>query len=113
MYVKGRIRYAPTILFSNKLNDWKTIPISSRILSMLFFLVFVVGSYTMVSRRNQQQAESNAELKNAYVRDGVEQYDAFFSTSTDGYIPVKTKKDYSDNLNDFKEDIAILKKYLK
>ena len=64
------------------------------VLSMLFFLVFVVGSYTMVSRRNQQQAESNAELKNAYVRDGVEQYDAFFSTSTDGYIPVKTKKDY-------------------
>ena len=64
------------------------------VLSMLFFLVFVVGSYTMVSRRNQQQAESNAELKNTYVRDGEEQYDALLTTSTDGYIPIKTKKDY-------------------
>jgi len=33
--------------------------------------------------------------------------------SDNSIITVETKKDYSDNLNDFKEDIAILKKYLK
>ena len=52
------------------------------VLSMLFFIVFVVGSYTMISRKSQQQAESNAELKNTYVRDGEEQYDALLTTST-------------------------------
>ena len=63
------------------------------VLSMLFFIVFVVGSYTMISRKSQQQAESNAELKNAYVRDGKEQYDAIVGDSGN-VIPIRNKQDF-------------------
>ena len=62
------------------------------VLAMLFFIVFVVGSYTMVSRKSQQQAESNAELKNSYVRDGEEQYDALVNTAS-SEIPIRNKQD--------------------
>ena len=63
------------------------------VLAMLFFIVFVVGSYTMISRKSQQQAESNAELKNAYVRDGEEQYDSIVGV-TDNVIPIRNKQDF-------------------
>ena len=45
------------------------------VLSMLFFLVFVLGAYTMIARRNQIQAESMSELKKIYKTNGKEQYD--------------------------------------
>lgn len=63
------------------------------VLAMLFFLVFMVGSYTMISRRNQQQAESMAQLKNAYNKDGETQYDLLMGSS-EVRIPITSKENY-------------------
>ena len=63
------------------------------VLSMLFFLVFVLGAYTMIARRNQIQAESMSELKKIYKTNGKAQYDSIVG-SLDGTIEISNQDHY-------------------
>ena len=63
------------------------------VLSMMFFLVFMIGAYTMVARKNQQQAETMSDLQSAYKKDGTAQYDSLIGTA-DIYIPIGTVENY-------------------
>ena len=64
-------------------------------IAMLFFLVTVIGVYTIVSRRGQAQTESLGLIQDKYCRDGEEivRYDAKI-TSSDEKIPVYTKEQF-------------------
>jgi len=58
---------------------------------MLFFLVFILGIYTMTSVKNRAQAESLTEVKNIYKQDADSIYNSKIA-SKDEVIPIYTKE---------------------
>ena len=62
------------------------------VLAMMFFLVFMVGAYTTVARRNQQQAASMSDLQATYKTDGVAQYDDLMGVE-DLIVPITSAED--------------------
>lgn len=64
-------------------------------LAMMFFLLFIIGSYTAISRSNKTQKEINLELKNLYTSDinPIEVYNDFFA-SEDSIIPLEKLENY-------------------
>lgn len=65
------------------------------VLAMMFFLVFMVGAYTTVARRNQQQAASMSDLQATYKTDGVAQYDDLMGVE-DLIVPITSAEDLFD-----------------
>lgn len=65
------------------------------VLAMMFFLVFMVGAYTTVARRNQQQAASMSDLQATYKADGEAQYDDLMGVE-DLVVPITSAEDLFD-----------------
>lgn len=60
------------------------------LLSMMFFLVFMLGAFTIVNRRNVAQVEALAETKRIYANgtSAAEQYDEIFQTTGSSVVPI-------------------------
>ena len=66
-------------------------------LSMLFFLMFMLGAYTIVSRRNQAQIQATTELRTIYSATAMDQsskYNEKF-VAEDEVIPISNAKEFS------------------
>lgn len=66
-------------------------------LSMLFFLMFMLGAYTIVSRRNQAQIEATTQLRTIYSSSATDQtskYNEKFA-KTDEVIPISNATEFS------------------
>ncbi len=57
------------------------------VLSMIFFLVFVLGIFTFASRRNQTQVQSISELRSVYRKDADKIYDTYTKEEA-GVVPI-------------------------
>lgn len=60
------------------------------LLSMMFFLAFMLGAFTLVNRKNAVQIESLAETKRIYSNkaSAKDQYDAIFVSSSNSLVPI-------------------------
>lgn len=60
------------------------------LLSMMFFLAFMLGAFTLVNRRNAVQIESLTETKRIYSNkaSAKDQYDAIFVSSSNSLVPI-------------------------
>ena len=66
-------------------------------LSMLFFLMFMLGVYTIVSRRNRAQIQATTQLRTIYSEAAMDQtskYNEKFANS-DEVIPISNAKEFS------------------
>ena len=75
------------------------------LLSMMFFLTFMLGAFTLVNRRNAMQAETLEETQKIYSSkpSAADQYDEIFSSES-SYVPItnfeqlkKVKTVYDNN----------------
>ena len=75
-----------------KLSDEKGAISLFTVLSMLFFIAFALGAFTMISRRNQMQEATQASLKEIYTQNGDAIYGALSGEDKDNIIRVDTKE---------------------
>lgn len=64
------------------------------VLAMIFFLVFILGAFSLASRRNQTQVASLTELKALYKKDGNEIYMSMINPS-ETVIPIYGENDFT------------------
>ena len=77
------------------------------LVSMLFFLTFMLGIFTLVNRRNVLQTENLKETQKIYSnkQSAAEQYDSLFNSANNSYVPVTNLeqlnviKQVADNTN--------------
>lgn len=60
------------------------------LLSMMFFMAFMLGAFTLVNRRNATQVEALAETQKIYSNKQAasEKYDSIFVQSTSSVVPI-------------------------
>ncbi|MBR3511645.1 MAG: hypothetical protein IKN74_01640 [Clostridia bacterium] len=75
-----------------KLSDEKGAISLFTVLSMLFFIAFALGAFTMISRRNQMQEATQASLKEIYTQNGDAIYGSLSGEDKDNIIRIDTKE---------------------
>ena len=81
------------------------------LLSMMFFLTFMLGAFTLVNRRNAMQAETLEETQKIYSSkpSAADQYDEIFSSES-SYVPITNLEQLKEavRLNGTSEEIKYL-----
>lgn len=82
------------------------------LLSMMFFLAFMFGAFSLVSRRNAVQVEALKETKKIYSNDASarDKYDAIFASSTSSVVPITNFEQLKNVKATFDNDSTV--KYL-
>ena len=75
-----------------KLSDEKGAISLFTVLSMLFFIAFALGAFTMISRRNQMQEATQASLKEIYSQNGDAIYGSLSGEDKNKIIRIDTKE---------------------
>ncbi len=64
------------------------------VLSMIFFLTFVLGAFMFASRRSQTQLQTISELKKVYKQDANAIYDELAGDIETNLVPIYSEKDF-------------------